>query len=67
MRIIDCHVHIKNGDIFRREYTAEQIIPVLDKAGIEKAVIFGMCFSPEEAVERVLYECSKSPDRFFNH
>ena len=65
MRIIDCHVHIKNGDIFRTEYTAEDILPSLDRAGIEKAVVFGMCFSPEEANERVLLECSKAPDRLF--
>ena len=65
MSIIDCHVHIRNGDIFRTEFTAEEILASLDRAGIEKAVIFGMCFSPEDANKRVLYECSKAPDRLF--
>ncbi|MBE6559920.1 MAG: hypothetical protein E7662_02240 [Ruminococcaceae bacterium] len=65
MRIIDCHIHVKGGDVFKTEHTAEQIIPVLDRAGIEKAVIFAMCLSPVEANEMVLRECAKAPERLF--
>ena len=65
MKIIDGHIHIKGGDIFKTEHKAEDILPVLDRAGIEKAVIFGMCLSPKEANERVLFECSKAPDRLY--
>lgn len=41
--IIDCHMHIKNGDVYKQESSAEEIITVMDKCGIDKAVVFAMC------------------------
>ena len=61
--IIDCHVHIKGGDTFKTESTAEEIIPVMDDAGIDKAVCFAMSASPVDSTEMVYREVSKRPDR----
>ena len=67
MRIIDSHVHVKGGDIYRTESTAEEILTVLDRAGVEKAVVFAMCLPPDEANAMVLRECAKAPDRLYGY
>ena len=40
MKIIDGHIHIKGGDIFKTENTAEEIISVLDRSGIRRTSSF---------------------------
>ncbi|MCL2518827.1 MAG: amidohydrolase family protein [Oscillospiraceae bacterium] len=61
--IIDCHIHVKGGDEFRTENTAEEIIPVLDISGIDKAVVFAMCTDPVTALQMVYKEVCKFPNR----
>ena len=61
--MIDCHIHVKGGDVYRTENTAEEILPVLDRAGIDKAVILAMCTAPDQAIEMVVRESAKAPDR----
>ena len=61
--IIDCHLHIKGGDVYRTESTAEEIIYYLDRAGIDKGIVFAMCATPARAVEMTYKEVRKFPDR----
>jgi predicted TIM-barrel fold metal-dependent hydrolase len=61
--IIDCHMHVKNGDIYRQESKAEEIVAVMDKCGIDKAIVFAMCISTRDATEMVFKEVQKFPDR----
>lgn len=61
--IIDAHMHLKNGDIYRTEHTPEQIVSVMDKAGIDKAVVFAMCTNTRRASELAFEAVRKFPDR----
>lgn len=61
--IIDCHMHIKNGDVYKQESSAEEIVAVMDKCGINKAVVFAMCVSTKDATEMAHREVGKFPDR----
>lgn len=61
--IIDCHMHLKNGDVYKTEHTGEEIVKALDKAGIDKGVVFAICTSSRESTEMVYKEVSKYPDR----
>jgi predicted TIM-barrel fold metal-dependent hydrolase len=62
-RIWDCHTHVKGGDTFRREFTAEEILRTMDEAGIEKSVTFAMCKPARECTALVEREWRKAPDR----
>lgn len=62
-RIWDCHVHVKGGDVFRREFSAEEILATMDFAGVEKSVIFAMCKPARECTELTYREWQKAPDR----
>lgn len=61
--IIDCHLHVKGGDVYRTESTAEEIIQYLDNAGIDKGVVFAICTSSIESTEMTYKEVNKFPDR----
>ena len=41
--IIDCHMHLKGGDIERIEFTPADIVKVMDEAGIDRAIVFAIC------------------------
>jgi predicted TIM-barrel fold metal-dependent hydrolase len=62
-RIWDCHVHVKGGDVFRREFSADQILHTMDFAGIERSVVFAMCKPARECTELTYRECQKAPER----
>ncbi|MEW6358060.1 MAG: amidohydrolase family protein [Planctomycetota bacterium] len=62
--IIDCHMHLKGGDRYRREVPPEFLVRQLDRAGVDKGVIFAMslpCYESNELTRRG-YEAF--PDRF---
>lgn len=61
--IIDCHLHVKGGDVYKTESKAEEIIACMDRAGIDKGVVFAMCTSTVEATEMTWREVNKYPDR----
>ncbi len=63
MRIIDFHVHIKGGDIYRTETKAEEIIRIMDRAGIEKSVVFSICIDVSEGNLLTYKEVKKFPER----
>ncbi|HIE22730.1 MAG TPA: amidohydrolase [Candidatus Korarchaeota archaeon] len=61
--IIDCHVHVKGGDAYRREFPAEYIIQTMDEAGIDKSIIHSICLPPRESNDLTYREVMKFPDR----
>ena len=63
MRIIDFHVHIKGGDLYRTETKAEEIIQIMDRAGIEKSVVFSICIDATEGNLLTYKEVKKFPER----
>ena len=40
--IIDSHVHLKGGDMHRREFDPDDTVRMLDAAGIDRACVFAM-------------------------
>ncbi len=62
-RIWDCHVHVKGGDAFRREFSAEEILRTMDEAGVEKSVIFAMSKPARECTALVQREWQRAPER----
>ncbi|MDA0748100.1 MAG: amidohydrolase family protein [bacterium] len=61
--IIDSHAHLKHGNVDRTEYTAQQIVESLDGSGVDKSVVFGICETAWDAVERAKQACEQFPDR----
>jgi len=61
--IVDSHAHLKHGDAARTEYTAAQIVDMMDAAGIDKAAVFAMSTTAEEAVAMAKAAVAEFPDR----
>src|SRR5262249_46821143 len=61
--IIDSHVHLKHGDAKRTEFPAQVIIDIMDKAGIDKSVVFAMCTTTKRSIEMAELAVSRSPNR----
>ena len=61
--IIDCHVHLKHGDKEGSEYTAGQIIDVMDEAGIDKSVVFAMMTTTQRSIRMAQDAVAEYPDR----
>jgi len=49
--IIDSHVHVKGGDLYRRELDPEETIRGMDQAGIDQSCIFSICLPSRESNE----------------
>src|SRR4029077_18136093 len=61
--VIDCHMHLKHGDAARTEWSADAIIEIMDKAGIEKSVVFGMSTTTAHSIELAKTAVNKYPQR----
>jgi len=61
--IVDCHMHVKGGDLYRREFSADFIVRRLDEAGIGTAVAFSICLGSRESNDLTYREAQKFPDR----
>ncbi len=62
--IVDCHVHVKGGDKYRREFRPGQILQAMDEAAIDKSVIFSICL-PSRPANQLTMDCyAAAPDRF---
>jgi predicted TIM-barrel fold metal-dependent hydrolase len=61
--VVDCHVHVKGGDVYRREFPPERIIQTMDEAGIDQSVIFSICLPTPEANELTRRAAARYPDR----
>jgi len=61
--VIDSHVHLKHGDAAKTEYSADVIVEVMDKAGIDKAIVFAMSTTTQRSIEMAERAVAKYPDR----
>jgi hypothetical protein len=62
--IVDCHVHVKGGDIYKREFRPAQILRTMDEAGVDQSVIFSICLASRESND-LTRDCHEAaPDRF---
>jgi len=61
--IWDSHVHLKHGDAAGTEYFAEQIVEVMDDAGIERSVVFAMSTTTRRSIEMATQAVARFPDR----
>jgi len=61
--IVDCHMHVKGGDLYRREFSADFIVRCLDEAGIDRAVVFSICLGSRESNNLTYREAQKFSDR----
>jgi predicted TIM-barrel fold metal-dependent hydrolase len=61
--IIDSHVHLKHGDAARTEYTADEIVRVMDATGIDRSVVFAMSTTTARSVEMAGAAVRRFPDR----
>ena len=62
--IVDCHVHVKGGDLYRREFSAPQILKAMDEAGVDKSCIFAMSLPSRESNDLMIQVYQQAPDRF---
>ncbi len=61
--IVDSHVHLKHGDEARTEYTAEEIVRVMDATGIDRSVVFAMSTTTARSIEMAEAAVRCFPDR----
>jgi len=61
--IIDSHVHLKHGGAGRTEYTADQIVRIMDATGIDKSVVFAMSTTTRRSVEMAQDAAEQFHDR----
>jgi predicted TIM-barrel fold metal-dependent hydrolase len=61
--IVDCHVHCKGGDLYRRAFSADEILRTMDEAGVDRSVVFAMCLPSVESQEMTQAVCAAAPDR----
>ncbi len=61
--IIDCHVHCKGGDLYRREFTADDILRAMDEAEIERSIVFAICLPSLESQAMTERVCAVAPER----
>jgi predicted TIM-barrel fold metal-dependent hydrolase len=63
LTIVDSHVHLKHGDVRRTEYTADEIIQVMDGAGIAQSVVFAMSTTTQRSIQMASDAVQSHPDR----
>jgi predicted TIM-barrel fold metal-dependent hydrolase len=61
--IIDSHVHLKHGDAKRTEFPAQVIVSIMDKAGIDRSIVFAMCTTTKRSIEMAEDAVTRYPDR----
>jgi predicted TIM-barrel fold metal-dependent hydrolase len=61
--IIDCHVHLKHGDAARTEWSGDQIVEMMDAAGIDRAVVFAMSTTTARSIEMAKAAVARHPAR----
>ena len=62
--VADCHMHVKSGDPYRREFSAPQILKAMDEAGVDKACIFAIGLPSRESNDLMIQVYHQAPDRF---
>jgi len=49
--IIDGHVHVKGGDVFRRELDPDRTLARMEEAGIDRSCVFSICLPSYDSNE----------------
>ncbi len=66
--IFDSHTHLESVPLWNMEYTAEDVIALMDRYGIEKAAVSGISDMPgvhDEGLEDLYEATKKYPGRFY--
>ncbi|MEA3401787.1 MAG: amidohydrolase family protein [Armatimonadota bacterium] len=61
--IIDSHVHLKHGNVERTEYRPEQIVEIMDAAGVDRSVVFAMSTTTRRSIEMAAEAAETCADR----
>jgi predicted TIM-barrel fold metal-dependent hydrolase len=61
--VIDSHVHLKHGDAKRTEFSARTIVDIMNKAGIDRSIVFAMCTTTKRSIEMAEAAVAEYPDR----
>jgi len=61
--IVDVHAHLKHGDAAKTEYSAKDIIGVMDAVGIDRSVVFGMSTTTKHSIELAEAAVAQYPKR----
>ncbi|HCA48512.1 MAG TPA: hypothetical protein DEP45_14510 [Armatimonadetes bacterium] len=61
--VIGSHCHLKHGDIAGTEYTPQQIVQVMDAAGIDRSVVFAMQTTTRRSIEMARDAIAQYTDR----
>lgn len=48
--IVDVHAHLKHGDAAKTEYSARDIVGVMDAVGIDRSVVFAMSTTTQRSI-----------------
>lgn len=49
--VIDGHVHVKGGDVFRRELDPDRTLARMDEAGVDRSCVFSVCLPSYDSNE----------------
>ncbi|MEM1602235.1 MAG: amidohydrolase family protein [Candidatus Bathyarchaeia archaeon] len=61
--IVDAHVHLKHGDVYRTEYSPETIVETMNGAGIDLSIVFAISTTTRRSIEMALEARRKFPER----
>jgi predicted TIM-barrel fold metal-dependent hydrolase len=61
--IVDSHVHLKHGDAQKTEYSAQEIVRVMDAVGIDGSVVFAMSTTTRRSIELAQEAVRQYPQR----
>jgi predicted TIM-barrel fold metal-dependent hydrolase len=61
--IVDSHVHLKHGDADKTEYSAQEIVRVMDAVGIDRSVVFAMSTTTRRSIEMAREAVEQYPQR----
>lgn len=61
--VVDVHAHLKHGDAAKTEYSAKDIISVMDAVGIDRSIVFGMSTTTKHSIELAEAAIAQYPKR----
>jgi predicted TIM-barrel fold metal-dependent hydrolase len=61
--IVDAHTHLKHGDVFRTEFSPEEIVETMDRVNINLSVVFAISTTTSRSIEMALEAKRKFPNR----
>ena len=61
--IVDVHAHLKHGDATKTEYSAQDIINVMDAVGIDRSIVLAMSTTTQRSIELAEAAVAQYPKR----